>query len=130
MQTKTQGQELKAETDFKGRCSDLEGYIFNIGLITSDKFARTMKEMERYLMETYNNRCHPAIITETPETPPNPDMSKIIPDTGVERPKTDTEMTYLKKKNIDEATCQKLMKKDVYETDMHNIYNLIVGQTN
>ena len=39
-------------------------------------------------------------------------------------------MTYLKKKNIDEAIHQKLRKKDFYESDMHNIYNLIVGQTN
>ena len=39
-------------------------------------------------------------------------------------------MNYLKKKNIDEAICQKLMKKVVYETGMHKIYNLIFGQTN
>ena len=39
-------------------------------------------------------------------------------------------MTYLEKNNIDEAIRQKLRKKDVYESDMHNIYNLIVGQTN
>ena len=39
-------------------------------------------------------------------------------------------MTYLEKKNIYEAIRQKLRKKDVYESDMHNIYNLIVGQTN
>ena len=34
------------------------------------------------------------------------------------------------KKNIDEAIPHKLRKKDVYETDMHKIYNLIMGQTN
>ena len=39
-------------------------------------------------------------------------------------------MTYLEKKNIDEAILQKLRKKDVYKSDMHKIYNLIVGQTN
>ena len=39
-------------------------------------------------------------------------------------------MTYLENNNIDEAIRQKLRKKDVYESDMHNIYNLIVGQTN
>ena len=39
-------------------------------------------------------------------------------------------MTYLEKKNIDEVICQKLRKKDLYETDMHKIYNLIVGKTN
>ena len=37
---------------------------------------------------------------------------------GVERPKTYTDMTYLKKKNIDKAIHQKLRNKDVYETDM------------
>ena len=39
-------------------------------------------------------------------------------------------MTYLKKKNIDEAIRQNLRKKDVYESDMHKIYNLIVCQKN
>ena len=53
-----------------------------------------------------------------------------ITELGTERPKTDGEMTYLEKKNIDEAIRQKLRKKDVYESDMHKIYNLIVGQTN
>ena len=38
-------------------------------------------------------------------------------------------MAYLKK-NIDEAIRQKLRKKDVYESDMHKIYYLIVGQKN
>ena len=49
---------------------------------------------------------------------------------GTERPKTDGEMTYLEKNNIDEPIHQKLRKKDVYESDMQKIYNLIVGQTN
>ena len=39
-------------------------------------------------------------------------------------------MTYLKEKNIDEAICQNLRKKDVQQSDMHKIYNIIVGQTN
>ena len=39
-------------------------------------------------------------------------------------------MNYLEKKNTDEAICQKLRKKYVYETDIHKIYNIIVGQTN
>ena len=38
-------------------------------------------------------------------------------------------MTYLEKKNINETIHQKLRKKDVYESDMHKIYNIIVGQT-
>ena len=29
--TKIQGMELEANTNFKGRCSDLEVYIFNLG---------------------------------------------------------------------------------------------------
>ena len=57
-------------------------------------------------------------------------MTTIIPDTGVERPKTDAYMIYLEKKNIDEAIHQKLIKKDAYETDMHKIYHLIAGQKN
>ena len=39
-------------------------------------------------------------------------MLTIIADTGVERPRTDAEMIYLKKKNIDQAICKKLMKKN------------------
>ena len=39
-------------------------------------------------------------------------------------------MTYLEKKNIDEAIRQNLRKKDLYESDMHNIYNPILDQTN
>ena len=56
-------------------------------------------------------------MTKTPAT----DMPLIIPDTGVERIKLGTYMNYPEKKNIDEAICQKLGKKYVYETDMHRI---------
>ena len=48
-------------------------------------------------------------------------MPTIIPDTGTKRTKTYIEITYLKNNNIDEAIHQKLMKKDLYKTDMHNI---------
>ena len=68
-------------------------------------------------------------MTETAANFPDPEMPTIT-DLGIERPKTDWEMTYLKKNNIDEAIRQKLRKKDVYESYMQNIYNLIVGQTN
>ena len=54
-------------------------------------------------------------------------MQTIIHDTGVEHPKTEVDITYLEKKNIDEDIHQKLRKKDVYKTEMHKIYNLIVG---
>ena len=50
--TKTQGPELESDTNFKGWCSDLEGYVFNIGPRASTKFSRTMKGMERYLGAT------------------------------------------------------------------------------
>ena len=53
-----------------------------------------------------------------------------ITDLVTDLPKTYGEMTYLKKKNTDEAIRQKLRKKDVYESFIHNIYNLIVGQKN
>ena len=39
-------------------------------------------------------------------------------------------MTYLKNNNIDEAIYQKMRNKDVYETDIHKIYNLIGVQKN
>ena len=57
-------------------------------------------------------------------------MPTIIPDTGVERPEIDSEMTYLKKKSIGKAIRQKLRKKYLYKTYMHNIYNITVGHTN
>ena len=52
-----------------------------------------------------------------------------ITDSGIERPETDGETTYLKKNN-DEAIRQNLTKKDLYQSDMQKIYNLTVGQTN
>ena len=68
-------------------------------------------------------------MTETLAIFPDPDM-KTIPDSGIERPKTYAEITYTDKKNIDEDKRQNLRKKDAYDSDMHKIYNLIVGQTN
>ena len=50
-------------------------------------------------------------------------------DLGTKRPKTYGEMTYFEKK-IDEAIRQNLRKKDVYKSEMHKVYNIIVGQTN
>ena len=55
-------------------------------------------------------------MTKTPETFPDPEMPKIIPDTVFRCPNTDLEMTNLEKKNIDEAILQRMRKKDLYET--------------
>ena len=88
-----------------------------------------MKELVQYLGTTYSDSCQPAIMTETAANFPNPDMPTIT-ELGTERPKKDGEITYLEKKNINEAIRQTLRKKDVYKSDMHKIYNLIVGQTN
>ena len=89
-----------------------------------------MNDTEQYIGVTYSNSCQPYIMTNTPETFFDPDMPKIIPDTGVNRPNRDTDMTYLKNKNIYEAIYQKLRKEYLHETNMHNIYNIIVVQTN
>ena len=59
-------------------------------------------------------------MTETAATFPDPEMPTIT-YLGIERPKTDGDMTYLEKKNIDEAILQNLRKKDVYQSDMHKI---------
>ena len=69
-------------------------------------------------------------MTETLATFLYLEMSTIIPYMGSKRPSTDVEMTYLEKKNTDKAIHQKVSKKDVHETDMQNIYNLIFGHTN
>ena len=79
-----------------------------------------MKELKQYLGTTYSDSCQPAIMTETSAKFPDPKMPTIN-ELGTERPKTDGYMTYLGKKNIDEAIRQKLKKKDVYESDMHKI---------
>ena len=34
--TKTQGPELKSGADFKGWCTNLEGYIFGLGQVSQD----------------------------------------------------------------------------------------------
>ena len=89
-----------------------------------------MKEPDRNIVATYRNSYQTAIITKTPETFPDPEMTNIVPDTGVYRPNTDVEMTHHKNKNIHKSTRQKLRKNDVYQTKMHNIYNLIFDHTN
>ena len=68
-------------------------------------------------------------MTETASNLPDPDMPTIT-YLGIENPKIDEEMTYLDKNNIDEAIRQNLGKKDFYKSDVHKIYNLILGQTN
>ena len=88
-----------------------------------------MKEMEQYLGTTYSDSCQTAIMTETAATFPNTEIPTIT-DLGIKRPKTDGEMTYLEKNNTDEAIRQNMSKKDVYQSDMHKIYNLIIGQMN
>ena len=88
-----------------------------------------MKELERYLGATYSDIWQPAIMTKTEATFPDLDMPTMT-DLGTELQKTDGEMTYLEKNNIDEAIHKYMRKKDVYESDTHKIYNLIVGQMN
>ena len=79
-----------------------------------------MRELYQYLGTTYSDSFQPVIMTETAANFPDPEMPTIT-DLGIERPKTDGEMTYLNKNNIDEAIRQKLRKKDVYKSDMHKI---------
>ena len=62
----TQVQDPKAYSNFKGWCSDLKDYVLDLVTRFSGKFARTMKELEQYLGETYRNTCWPAIFTKTP----------------------------------------------------------------
>ena len=61
---------------------------------------------------------------------PDPEIPTIIPETGVGSLNTDKKTTYLKNNNIDKTIRQKLRKKDMYETEMYNINNLIVGKKN
>ena len=84
-----------------------------------------MKELDKYLGEMYSDICQPDIMTETPP-PPDPYMPTTIHDLGIKHPKIDVEITYLEENNTDESILQNMSKKDVYESEMHNIYNLIV----
>ena len=84
--------EPETKTDFRGRCTDLEGYTVDIGPRASDKFARTMKELERYLGTSYSDSCQLAIMTETTANFHDPEIPTIT-ELGTERPKTDGEMT-------------------------------------
>ena len=91
-QTKSQGPDPEDETKFKGQCSDLEFYIFDLWPRASDKFTKTMKYMERYLEATYRNICQTDIMTETLATFSEPYIPTSIPDTGVKSPKTNVDM--------------------------------------
>ena len=93
--TKYQGPYPEDETNFKGWCSGLEGYLYDLGTRVPVKFSGMMKDLDRYLGETYTNSFQPVIINETPYTLPDPYIPTIIHDTGVKHPKTDVDMTYL-----------------------------------
>ena len=82
MRTKTQGPGLKSRTESKGLCSDLGGYIFDLGPIALDNFSSMMEDLESYFGVDYSNICNPAIMTKTLETLPDPDMSTIVPETA------------------------------------------------
>ena len=69
-------------------------------------------------------------MTEPLANLPDQEIMTTIPDSGIERPKTDAEITYLQNKNINEAIHQNCTNKDIYESDMNKIYNIIVGQIN
>ena len=66
-------------------------------------------------------------MTDTPATFNDPEITTIT-DLVTESLKTDSEMIYLWKKNINEATHQNMRNKDIYESDIHNIYNIISFQ--
>ena len=64
--------EPETETDLQVSCTDLEGYYFDLVPRESDKFSRTMKELEQYIGATYSDRCQPTIMNETAATFPDP----------------------------------------------------------
>ena len=57
-------------------------------------------------------------------------LSTIIPDTCVNYPRIDSDMTYLEKKNTNDPIRHTPKNKYMYETVIHKIYNIIVVQTN
>ena len=89
--------EPKTKTEFHCRCTDLEGYTSDLGPRLPENFSRTTKELEQYHRETYSDSFQTAIMTGTAATFLDPEMPNIT-DLGTERPKTDGEITYLKKR--------------------------------
>ena len=75
----TQGQYTEADANFKDLYKDLEVCVFDLRLRDSDKLARIMKELDRYLGETY---CQPVIMTETLVDLPDPEILNTVTDTG------------------------------------------------
>ena len=71
----------------------MEGYIFGLGLRASDKFEQTMKELDKYLRATYSEIRHPDIMTETPATFPDPEVSTTISYSVIKISTTDAEIT-------------------------------------
>ena len=49
--------DLEAKTNIQGWCTNLEGYIFDLGPRASGKFAQKMKELEKYFRAMYSDRC-------------------------------------------------------------------------
>ena len=93
--TKYQDTYPKGKINFKGQCSDLEGYIFDLDPIALEKFDKTMKYLGRYLGAVSRNSFQSSIMTDTLNNFTNQNMPTIIPDKGVDQPKT-----YLKMTNI------------------------------
>ena len=88
-----------------------------------------MKQLDQYLIAIYSDSFHPAVMTETLATFPEPKIPT-IPDDLIKIPKKYAEMTCPEKNNTDKSILQNISKKDVYKLDMHKIYNLVIGQTN
>ena len=86
--------------------------------------------MDQYIGVPYSNIYQTDIMTKTPLTLLEPEIPITIPGMGTKHPNIGEDMTYQKKKNIHKSICQKMRKKDVYETNMQNIYNLSVGKKN
>ena len=88
-QTNTQGQYIESNTNFNVRCSALEGCVFDLKLISLNKFSRKMKELKLYVSAMYINSCQPAIMTETSSTFLDLEIMTVIMNTGADRPNTD-----------------------------------------
>ena len=66
-------------------------------------------------------------MTKAPADLTNPEMTTIMTETGADHTKTDTNMTYLKNKNTDEAICKKLRNRYEYDTDIHKTWSIPRG---
>ena len=99
----------------------------------ADTFNRTTKELGHYIGKKYTMETMMAIKKLKDHVYIRPSMPQTLDKTlgthtGAMRDKTETELSYMEKKEIEMGIRKYLNKEDQYTMDMHQIYSIIVGK--